>query len=534
MGKTQAGKSTLIEHIKNYVNPSYAIDKSLLGNGNLSKAESTRPFYVESNLPVYEVYRKDTGEVIDLEDLPSKFDDEEDYRDILFSRERDVGLRQAPQDRRNPIDNIEFRLLDSLGLENAHENDSNHAAMIINKLIHIQTFNLIIITESYKNLLTQEQQLELEYFANVFKGLHSRIMFLHTHVDYTNIHPTNSTHHRNMRMKNKALSKLFRRHDNEVPFDENKFEQYPSFTIDLVSMKRPVINCLIQNTIREILKMATRPAVIFDTSIHNIERIRAIPFPTQMTDEQLKQAKARLQADANKVEEEQAEEQAEERDVEDVEDVVHETTAQTKDVVIEEETQQETVVTEVVVETGSIQPAVPKGASWFEKTVGGAAAVGAGAAVDHGAHHVASAAGHAAPGALEKVDGVWKRTVQVLTTRKAHVDAVAPIAKTSYVYYDEEVYDSVLVEKSTGVTYVTQLLFDTETHAYYVYVRWGETDYKLDGPHDTIEAAKSAFQISYKERFGLEWETRETTVSEQWTYETKTYETYEEIEYVEE
>ncbi|KAG0007278.1 hypothetical protein BGZ82_005562, partial [Podila clonocystis] len=60
------------------------------------------------------------------------------------------------------------------------------------------------------------------------------------------------------------------------------------------------------------------------------------------------------------------------------------------------------------------------------------------------------------------------------------------------------------------------------------------TDYKLDGPHDTIESAKSAFQITYKERFGLEWETRETTVSEHWTYEVKTYEAFEETEYIEE
>ncbi|KAG0006765.1 hypothetical protein BGZ81_005307, partial [Podila clonocystis] len=78
------------------------------------------------------------------------------------------------------------------------------------------------------------------------------------------------------------------------------------------------------------------------------------------------------------------------------------------------------------------------------------------------------------------------------------------------------------------------LLYDTKVSKYYVYVRWGETDYKLDGPHDTIESAKSAFQVTYKERFGLEWETRETTISEQWTYEVQTYETYEEIEYVEE
>ncbi|KAF8948033.1 hypothetical protein BGZ52_007231, partial [Haplosporangium bisporale] len=302
---------TLIEHIKNYANPSYAINRSLLGNDNFSKTESTQPFYVKSNLPAYEAYRKDTGEVIDLGDLPSKFDDEEDYRDILFSRERDVGLRLAPQDPNNPSDNIEFRFLDDLGLTNADENDSNHAAIIIDKLILIQTFNLIVITESYKNLLTLEQQLDLDYFANIFKGLHSRIMFLHTHVDYTNIHPTNTTHYLNMKLKNTALSKIFRRFDNESPFDKDNFRVYPSLTIDLVSSKRPIINCLIQNTIREILKMATQPAVPFDTSIQNIERIRAIPYPTQFTDDQLKHAKARLQADADKFEEELAEVQVE-------------------------------------------------------------------------------------------------------------------------------------------------------------------------------------------------------------------------------
>ncbi|KAG0012587.1 hypothetical protein BGZ81_001477, partial [Podila clonocystis] len=310
MGKTQAGKSTLIEHIKNYANLSYAIDQSLLGDGNLSKTESTQPFYVKSNLPAYEVYRMDTGVAIDLDDLPSQFDDEEDYRDFLFSRERDVGLRQVPQDPRNPSDSIEFRFLDSLGHENADENNSNHAAIIIDKLVRIQTFNLIVITESYKNLLTQDQQLDLEYFAKVFKGLHSKIMFLHTHVDYKNTHPSNITHHLNMKMKNKALSKLLRRHDNEVPFDENNFKEYPSLSIDLVCKKRPVITCLIRKTIREILTMATRPAIIFDTSIHNIERIRAIPYPTQMTEKQLKQAKARLQADQDKFEEQAEEEQA--------------------------------------------------------------------------------------------------------------------------------------------------------------------------------------------------------------------------------
>ncbi|KAF9271446.1 hypothetical protein BGZ68_003616, partial [Mortierella alpina] len=78
------------------------------------------------------------------------------------------------------------------------------------------------------------------------------------------------------------------------------------------------------------------------------------------------------------------------------------------------------------------------------------------------------------------------------------------------------------------------LIFNSETKTYYVYYRWGETDYKLDGPHETIEAAKDAFQVTYKEKFDVEWTERETTTSEKWVYETKTYETFEEIEEVEE
>ncbi|KAF9117387.1 hypothetical protein BGW39_002226, partial [Mortierella sp. 14UC] len=174
-----------------------------------------------------------------------------------------------------------------------------------------------------------------------------------------------------------------------------------------------------------------------------------------------------------------------------------------------------TKVITTIKETGVVpQPAVHKGTSWFRR--------------------LATGAGAAAAGALTQVDGVWKRTVQVLTTRKAHVDSVAPIAKTSYVYYDDEVYDAVLVEKNTGVTYVTQLLFDSATSKYYVYVRWGETDYRLDGPHETVEEAKAAFQVTYHEQFGVQWEQRETAVSERFTYELKTYETFETTEEVEE
>ncbi|KAF9301876.1 hypothetical protein BGZ74_006149 [Mortierella antarctica] len=242
MGKTQAGKSTLVEHIKNYANPNYNIDTTLLGNGNVSKTRVPRTFLVESTLPVYEVYKIATGETISLDNLSAKFDYHEDYHEFVITSESDTA----------------------------------HAINIISEVINTRTFNLIVITVSYKSPVLEQQQLALEYYANVFKGLHSRIVFLHTHVDYTEIHHTNKVHHTNMDMKNKALSKMFRRHESEVFFDEENFQEYPSFTIDMVSKKRPVISCLIRNTIREILKMATGPAVQLDTSIQNIERIRDI------------------------------------------------------------------------------------------------------------------------------------------------------------------------------------------------------------------------------------------------------------------
>ena len=125
---------------------------------------------------------------------------------------------------------------------------------------------------------------------------------------------------------------------------------------------------------------------------------------------------------------------------------------------------------------------------------------------------LAGGAGLAASGALHKVDGVWKRAVAVMTTRKAHVDEKVPI-KHAFVYYDEEeVYDVELIESSTGTKYVSQLIYDSETDVYYVYYRYGD-DFKLDGPHKTIDDAKVAFKDNYKKKTDIEWKERETATS---------------------
>ncbi|KAG0026313.1 hypothetical protein BGZ82_009538 [Podila clonocystis] len=270
-GKTQSGKSRLVQQIMNYADPSYEMDLALVGSAS--------------------------GNAIDLKDLSSKFN-EEDYLDFVMSRDKDVGLRVASQDPNGPSDLVEFQFLDTPGLNDTNDKDSSHAVNIISEMINTRSFNLIIVIVSFRNVLTMEQRLALEYYANVLKGLHSRIMFLHTHVDYTDMHDTNTIHQRNLKHRRNEVNKIFRRHA-DAAFNENE-KEYPSLTIDLISKKRPVINCLIRNTIREILVMATAPPAVLDTSLQNIERVLGITHPSRFSDEQRMTIKDRFLAEEQK------------------------------------------------------------------------------------------------------------------------------------------------------------------------------------------------------------------------------------------
>ncbi|KAF9303423.1 hypothetical protein BG003_002059, partial [Podila horticola] len=68
LGKTQAGKSTFIEFVKNYANEQYSINESLLGTGFQSKTRMPVEFKVKTDLPAYEVFDA-TGTRIDIDSL---------------------------------------------------------------------------------------------------------------------------------------------------------------------------------------------------------------------------------------------------------------------------------------------------------------------------------------------------------------------------------------------------------------------------------------------------------------------------------
>lgn len=287
LGKTQSGKSCLIEHIKNYADPDYAINQAAIGAGNTSMTESVQRFYIDSNLPAYEVAENTTGAGVDLESLDTIFTDKDDYQDQLNAREKDYTLRVVPPHPDNPSPLVEFTFLDTPGFNDTNNRDMLFTTRIIDEVIASRSFNLILVVVSCLHPLSMEYGYALEYYAKVLQGLHSNIAFLYTHVSHTDCHHSNTRHHTEMAARHRAFSSIFQHlqytpsRDSAGPVVSPEIGQaYRYFNIDLHSRRRPIIQCLIRKTLRDILQLAImNPPAVLDTSNSNINRIQAIVHP---------------------------------------------------------------------------------------------------------------------------------------------------------------------------------------------------------------------------------------------------------------
>ncbi|KAF9337182.1 hypothetical protein BG006_005903 [Podila minutissima] len=289
LGHTQSGKSTLVQQIKKYANPAHEIDQSFLEGRNVPKTFSTVRFSIDSSLPLYEVQKKDDGSIVNLLNLQARLEDEEDYLKLIAGREKDYTLRISPQDSQARAPQlVEFQFLDTPGLNDADQRDTVFADNIIREIFTAQKFNLILVAVSAENPLSMGYGFAIEYYAKVLEGLHSNIAFLYTHVDYADGHYSNTAHHKNMATRHRAFSNIFR-YRTYAPAQQGHTEGgdslvnervYLNFAIDMKSDKQPIVQCLIRNTLRDILQLAMiNPPVNVDTSEANSERIRTLVHP---------------------------------------------------------------------------------------------------------------------------------------------------------------------------------------------------------------------------------------------------------------
>lgn len=288
LGQTQSGKSTLVQHIKKYADPLYDIDQSFLGRGNQSETVKTLHFVVDTDLPTYEARHNATGTTDNLQDLYTRFDNKEDYNDLLNARGRDYTTAISPQDNpsQHQLQLVEFKFLDTPGLNDTKCRDVKFARMIIDEIIRIQSFNLILVLVSVMSPISLGYRFALEYYSKILEGLHSKIAFLYTKIDYADCHRSNAHYHSSLATRHHVFSSIFRNCSyalaRQVAANEEGHMEYKHFTINMDSCDRPIRQCLTQNTLRDILRLAvvSDPAVL-ETSARNLDRINAIVHPEE-------------------------------------------------------------------------------------------------------------------------------------------------------------------------------------------------------------------------------------------------------------
>lgn len=210
LGKSQAGKTALIQDIKTYANPSSTVDRSLLGDGTFSKTDQPRSFRFKSNLPIYETYGRKTGIATMLIHQEASTKDRENHDDHLFAHETAVGRRLKAQGSSKPLPRaVEFKCLDTPGFCNNKGEDSAHAERIIRAMVAVRSFNLVLIVVNPHDPITADYQLALQYYSEVLYDLHSNIAFDFTHVDYAHFRRNSSEGHLALEEKTRLLSHIF-------------------------------------------------------------------------------------------------------------------------------------------------------------------------------------------------------------------------------------------------------------------------------------------------------------------------------------
>ncbi|KAF9414633.1 hypothetical protein BGZ94_000330 [Podila epigama] len=263
LGETQSGKSTLVEFMKKYADPSVAINTKLIGTGFLSHTEKPSTYKIHTNLPEYHVAdstpkakepRVNYGEFLSLED-PYDFEDE-------LNRRRNLTLVKGE----SSYPEMTFNIIDTPGLNATEGDDEQHVQKIFNALIDAKTIHLLIITIS-SGPFTQGLQDAIKCYVDMFPDFNGIIAFVHTHFNYNNLHPVRAQGSQAIEIRMDSLHKIMGRNT------------FAHFKIDCdVYNKKPIRDCITQNTLQRILELATfnRPVDMKHTVVNKTRKMRDI------------------------------------------------------------------------------------------------------------------------------------------------------------------------------------------------------------------------------------------------------------------
>ncbi|KAF9204835.1 hypothetical protein BGZ59_000829 [Podila verticillata] len=239
LGETQSGKSTLIQSIRKYADTSIDIDTTALGTGFLSHTQKVNITSISTDLPECSVVDKSGTNIIYSKFI--KMPDGNDFEDALNMRH---GL-ETTKGRPRLSMSTKFNIIDTPGLNSTGRDDEQNVQSIFNALNTISTIHLILITFSL-GPFTRGLNDAIKTYVDLISGFPGTIAFVNTHFDYKYFHPTRAQISHAIDHRTERLRRII---------GETMIH---SFKIDCnISSRRPIRNCITQNTILEILELAT-------------------------------------------------------------------------------------------------------------------------------------------------------------------------------------------------------------------------------------------------------------------------------------
>ncbi|KAI9238958.1 MAG: hypothetical protein BYD32DRAFT_412409 [Podila humilis] len=239
LGETQSGKSTLIQSIRKYADTSIDIDTTALGTGFLSHTQKVNITSISTDLPECSVVDKSGTNIIYSKFI--KMPDGNDFEDALNMRH---GL-ETTKGRPRLSMSTKFNIIDTPGLNSTGRDDEQNVQSIFNALNTISTIHLILITISL-GPFTRGLNDAIKTYVDLISGFPGTIAFVNTHFDYKYFHPTRAQISHAIDHRTERLRRII---------GETMIH---SFKIDCnISSRRPIRNCITQNTILEILELAT-------------------------------------------------------------------------------------------------------------------------------------------------------------------------------------------------------------------------------------------------------------------------------------
>ncbi|KAF9961506.1 hypothetical protein BGZ72_003344 [Mortierella alpina] len=148
LGPTQSGKSTLLEGIRRYVDPTCSVDDQAIGNGHGPHTSEIRVLELQAGIK------------------------ETDMRGLRNFNARDSRTL--------------FRVIDTPGFDETSDCTEMHATAVLQKLGTLGQVHLVLFTISRHTPTTQGLLKALMAYSNLFSALRRNMALLHTHQQVTN------------------------------------------------------------------------------------------------------------------------------------------------------------------------------------------------------------------------------------------------------------------------------------------------------------------------------------------------------------